>query len=199
MTMTETETTEGRPRRRHRRTRSSTSSSLTARSPRSTTRSSSAIETGGEAIVITAEVAQQIGDGRVRAICLKPTDGLTRGTPVRNLGRGLMVPVGDAVLGHVFNVIGEPLDVDPRRGRRRAVGHPPRAAARSISSSRKRLMFETGIKVIDLLTPVPPGRQDRPVRRRRRRQDGAHHRDDQPRRPAARRCVRVRRRRRAHS
>ena len=48
---------------------------------------------------ITAEVAQQIGDSRVRAICLKPTDGLTRGTIVTNLGRGLSMPVGDGVLG----------------------------------------------------------------------------------------------------
>ena len=58
-----------------------------------------------------AEVAQQIGDSRVRAIALKPTDGLTRGAKVRNLGHGLQVPVGDAVLGHVFNAIGQPLDV----------------------------------------------------------------------------------------
>ena len=68
----------------------------------------------GADTVITAEVAQQIGDGRVRAICLKPTDGLTRGTPVRNLGRGLSMPVGDGVLGHVLNVLGEPLDVAAR-------------------------------------------------------------------------------------
>src|SRR5438132_12510715 len=64
----------------------------------------------GVITTITAEVAQHIGDSRVRCICLKPTDGLTRGTAVRNLGRGLTVPVGNATLGHVFNVIGEPLD-----------------------------------------------------------------------------------------
>src|SRR5215210_5859640 len=67
---------------------------------------------GGTDVVVTAEVAQQIGDSRVRAICMKPTDGLTRGTVVRNLGHGITVPVGDGVLGHVFNVIGEPLDVE---------------------------------------------------------------------------------------
>jgi F-type H+-transporting ATPase subunit beta len=66
----------------------------------------------GETIVITAEVAQHIGHGRVRAICLKPTDGLTRGTKVRNTGHGITMPVGDGVLGHVLNVIGEPLDTD---------------------------------------------------------------------------------------
>src|SRR5262245_41904067 len=68
-------------------------------------------ELEGNTITITAEVAQQIGDNRVRAICLKPTDGLKRGTVVRSLGRGIAMPVGDGVLGHVFNVIGEPLDI----------------------------------------------------------------------------------------
>ena len=78
-------------------------------------------------IVVRAEVAQQIGDSRVRAICLKPTDGLTRGTAVRNIGHGITVPVGDGVLGHVFNVIGEPLDVARARSDedRRPLGHPP--------------------------------------------------------------------------
>src|SRR5271154_6892823 len=61
-------------------------------------------------ITVTAEVAQQIGEGRVRCVCLKATDGLQRGAPVRNLGRGLAVPVGDATLGHVFNVLGQSLD-----------------------------------------------------------------------------------------
>src|SRR5688500_1988625 len=69
------------------------------------------ITVDGEGIAVRAEVAQQIGDSRVRAICLKPTDGLTRGAIVRNLGVGLTMPVGDGVLGHVVNVIGEPLDV----------------------------------------------------------------------------------------
>src|ERR1700680_4839626 len=70
------------------------------------------VDLEGKKQVIVAEVAQQIGDGRVRCICLKATDGLTRGAEVRNLGRGLQVPVGDAVLGHVFNVLGQPLDTD---------------------------------------------------------------------------------------
>src|SRR5687768_4568131 len=61
--------------------------------------------------MVTAEVAQQIGHGRVRATCLRPTDGLRRGTVVRNTGRGITVPVGDGTLGHVFNVIGQPLDI----------------------------------------------------------------------------------------
>ena len=62
---------------------------------------------------LIAEVAQQLGEGRVRAICMKTTDGLTRGTPVRNTGHGVQVPVGDQVLGHIWNVWGAPLDADP--------------------------------------------------------------------------------------
>src|SRR5207245_1059664 len=70
------------------------------------------VELEGHKTTITAEVAQQLGDSRARAICMKPTDGMRRGQVVRNLGHGLTVPVGPGVLGHVFNVIGEPLDVD---------------------------------------------------------------------------------------
>ncbi|MGH9054395.1 MAG: F0F1 ATP synthase subunit beta, partial [Acidimicrobiales bacterium] len=66
----------------------------------------------GSQVTVTAEVAQQIGEGRVRCICMRPTDGLVRGAPVRNTGRGLTVPVGEVVLGHVFNVLGVPLDTD---------------------------------------------------------------------------------------
>ncbi|MCJ7438832.1 MAG: F0F1 ATP synthase subunit beta, partial [Acidimicrobiia bacterium] len=68
------------------------------------------VDLEGDTITITAEVAQQIGEGRCRVICMKPTDGLKRGTVVRNTGTGIRMPVGDGVLGHVFNVIGEPLD-----------------------------------------------------------------------------------------
>ena len=110
----------------------------------------------GTETVITAEVAQQIGEGRVRAICLKPTDGLTRGTEVRNLGRGLSMPVGDGVLGHVLNVLGEPLDVPELENiDDRWDIHRPAPAFDTLEP--KRLMFETGIKVIDLLTPYLQG------------------------------------------
>src|SRR5437660_3144831 len=68
------------------------------------------IEVEGQTITVVAEVAQHIGESRVRAIAMKPTDGLRRGQAVRNLGRGIEVPVGSATLGHVFNVIGQPLD-----------------------------------------------------------------------------------------
>jgi F-type H+-transporting ATPase subunit beta len=113
-------------------------------------------EVDGETITITAEVAQQIGEGRVRCICLKPTDGLTRGTKVTNTGRGITVPVGDAVLGHVFNVTGEPLDVE-------SIGEPDdtweihRPSPDFVDLEPRALMFETGIKVIDLLEPYVQG------------------------------------------
>src|SRR4051812_6635737 len=106
--------------------------------------------------VITAEVAQQIGEGRVRAVCLKPTDGLTRSAVVRNLGRGLSMPVGDGVLGHVLNVLGEPLDVPKLENiDDRWDIHRPAPAFDTLEP--KRIMFETGIKVIDLLTPYLQG------------------------------------------
>ncbi|MCL4414260.1 MAG: F0F1 ATP synthase subunit beta, partial [Actinobacteria bacterium] len=114
------------------------------------------LDLDGKLVTVVAEVAQQIGDGRVRAVCLKATDGLTRGAVVRNTGRGLTVPVGDGVLGHVFNLLGEPLDtgeiggVDDRWEIHRNA--PPFDELEPRSQ-----MFETGIKVIDLLEPYVEG------------------------------------------
>src|ERR1700709_131660 len=70
------------------------------------------IELEGEKITVTAEVAQQIGEGRVRIVCLKPTDGLQRGTTAPTTGRGSEMRVGDGPLGQVGNVSGEPLDIE---------------------------------------------------------------------------------------
>jgi F-type H+-transporting ATPase subunit beta len=111
---------------------------------------------GGEEVVVMAEVAQQIGDNRIRAICLKPTDGLTRGTTVRNLGHGIQVPVGDQVLGHIFNVWGQPLDVESI-GEVKERWDIHRPAPNFDTLEPKAVMFETGIKVIDLLTPYLQG------------------------------------------
>ena len=108
--------------------------------------------------VVVAEVAQQLGSGRARVICMKATDGLKRGTPVRNLGHGIQVPVGDGTLGHVWNVIGEPLDTNgvmPEGIEDRWDIH--RDAPRFEDLEPRKLMFETGIKVIDLLTPYLQG------------------------------------------
>ena len=109
-------------------------------------------------IEVRAEVAQQIGDNRVRAICLKPTDGLRRGTEVRNTGAGITVPVGDKVLGHIFNVIGEPLDITSEElGEVSDRWEIHREAPTFDSLEPSATMFETGIKVIDLLTPYKQG------------------------------------------
>ena len=86
---------------------------------------------------------------------MKPTDGLIRGTAVRNLGRGISVPVGDVTLGHVFNVLGEPLDVDTVDAKERWEIH--RAAPAFDTLEPKAQMFATGIKVLDLLTPYLQG------------------------------------------
>ena len=116
------------------------------------------IELEGETIMVTAEVAQQIGDSRVRAICMKPTDGLKRNQAVRNLGRGITVPVGDGTLGHVWNVIGEPLDTEgviPEGIEDRWEIHRDSPAFDTLEP--RATMFETGIKVIDLLEPYVQG------------------------------------------
>ena len=114
--------------------------------------------TAGEAEEIRAEVAQHIGENRVRAIAMKPTDGLTRGAVVRQLGEGITVPVGNVVKGHVFNVLGEPLDTGgkPLEGvTERWAIH--RKAPNFDALEPKREMFDTGIKVVDLLEPYVKG------------------------------------------
>ncbi len=114
------------------------------------------LELEGVKVKVTAEVAQQIGEGRVRCVCMQPTDGLVRGAPVRNTGRGISVPVGDAVLGHVFNVLGVPLDTDdigPVADRWEI--HRPAPDFDQLEPRAQ--MFETGIKVIDLLEPYVQG------------------------------------------
>jgi len=114
------------------------------------------LELDGKKVTVSAEVAQQIGEGRVRCICMQPTDGLVRGAPVRNTGKGIAVPVGNAVLGHVFNVLGQPLDTDD-------IGEVDdrweihRPAPDFDQLEPRAQMFETGIKVIDLLEPYVQG------------------------------------------
>jgi len=111
----------------------------------------------GETDVITCEVAQHIGDSVVRTIALKPTDGLVRGTPVENTGQPITVPVGPGTLGHVYNVLGEPLDTTPDQ-----ITYDERWPIHREPPSFEELeprtqMFETGIKVIDLLEPYVQG------------------------------------------
>jgi len=115
------------------------------------------VNVGDDTIQVLAEVAQQLGEGRVRAICMKPTDGLTRGTAVRDTGQGITVPVGERVLGHVWNVWGAPLDADPEEFADMERWEIHRDAPPFDELEPSARMFETGIKVIDLLTPYVAG------------------------------------------
>jgi len=116
------------------------------------------VELSGEKKSLNLEVAQYVGDNMIRAISLQPTDGVVRGAPVKDSGGPITVPVGDITLGHVFNTTGdclnlegdEVLEVSERWGI-----HRPAPAFDQLES--KTVMFETGIKVIDLLTPYVLG------------------------------------------
>jgi F-type H+-transporting ATPase subunit beta len=102
------------------------------------------------------EVAQHLGGGRVRAVALGSTDGLTRGAEILDTGQPVTVPVGEKTLGRVFNLVGEAIDglgpVDAET--RRPIHHEP-PDLKDLSS--KTELFETGIKVIDLLCPLVRG------------------------------------------
>jgi F-type H+-transporting ATPase subunit beta len=109
-----------------------------------------------EPIDIVAEVAQHIGEGRVRCIALKPTEGLVRGMKAIDLGAPVSVPVGKQTLGRVLNVVGEPVDeIGPVETELRWPIH--RGAPTFDEQSTELQMFETGIKVIDLLEPYVRG------------------------------------------
>jgi F-type H+/Na+-transporting ATPase subunit beta len=109
----------------------------------------------GDTTTIVCEVAQHIGESVVRAIAMKPTDGLVRGTPARNTGQSISMPVGPNVLGHVYNVIGEPLDADSVDAEDRWPIHREPPLFEDLEARTE--MFETGIKVIDLLEPYVQG------------------------------------------
>ena len=108
-------------------------------------------------IDIIAEVAQHLGEGRVRAVAMKPTDGMQRGVEAVDLGEPITVPVGPETLGRVLNVLGEPVDFpdQPVETKERWPIHRP--APKLVDQSTERQMFETGIKVIDLLEPYVRG------------------------------------------
>ena len=113
-------------------------------------------ETGVEIDVI-AEVEQHLGESRVRAVAMKPTDGMQRGMAAVDLGAPISVPVGPEVLGRVLNVLGEPVDFpdQPVETKERWPIHRPAPALEDQSTELQ--MFETGIKVIDLLEPYLRG------------------------------------------
>jgi len=115
------------------------------------------VELDGKKSTIVLEVAQHLGEGRVRAISMQGTDGLRRGAEVTDTGAPISVPVGQETLGHIFNVLGETLDVETS-----SIGvkqkwpiHRKPPPYEEVTAQNE--MFETGIKVIDLLMPYVQG------------------------------------------
>jgi F-type H+-transporting ATPase subunit beta len=104
---------------------------------------------------VTLEVAQHLSESSVRAIALSSTDGLERGTEVRDTGAPISVPVGDATLGRMFNVIGEP--IDDKAGSFKETAPIHRTPPPLIDQSGQIEILETGIKVIDLIAPMAKG------------------------------------------
>ncbi|HKA15358.1 MAG TPA: F0F1 ATP synthase subunit beta [Myxococcota bacterium] len=105
---------------------------------------------------LVLEVAQHLGENTVRTIAMDTTDGLMRGQAVKNTGDVIRVPVGEATLGRIMNVIGEPVD---EKGPIRATSSYPihREAPEFVDQSTSVEAFETGIKVVDLIAPYPKG------------------------------------------
>ena len=112
------------------------------------------IKQGGRRLVL--EVAQHLGSSRVRAVAMGPTDGLKRGTEVSALGKPIEMPVGEKVLGRMFNVVGEPID---GKGEVKADKYSPihREPPSFNEQSTETEILETGIKVIDLIAPITRG------------------------------------------
>jgi F-type H+-transporting ATPase subunit beta len=105
---------------------------------------------------LVLEVAQHIGEATVRCISMDTTDGLVRGAEVRDTGSGISVPVGEKVLGRIMNVIGDPVDeMGPIESDKRYEIHRPAPTFDQQSTALE--VFETGIKVVDLLTPYLKG------------------------------------------
>src|SRR6266508_5581867 len=107
-------------------------------------------------INVILEVQQHLGEGRVRCVAMQPTDGMVRGMKAIDLGGPISVPVGRGTLGRVMNVLGEPVDnKGPVNSKERWAIHrePPKFDEQSTNIE----MFETGIKVVDLLEPYTKG------------------------------------------
>jgi F-type H+-transporting ATPase subunit beta len=107
--------------------------------------------------VLVCEVQQHLGDDRVRAVAMDTTDGLARGAEVVDTGGPITVPVGEVTLGRIFNVLGETIDLGaemPADVERRGI-HQPAPSAENLTPTTE--MFETGIKVVDLLAPYSKG------------------------------------------
>ena len=113
-------------------------------------------ESGQSAEKLVIEVAQHLGNNAVRCIAMSSTDGLVRGMKVIDTGEPITMPVGEECLGRIFNVIGETIDLgDPVVTAERSSIHKPAPPLEEQSTERE--VFETGLKVIDLLEPYPKG------------------------------------------
>ncbi|MBX4197432.1 F0F1 ATP synthase subunit beta [Candidatus Saccharibacteria bacterium] len=112
------------------------------------------VELNGKPLLL--EVAQHLSQQAVRTVALGPTDGLTRGTAATDTGAPISVPIGDATLGRMFNVIGEPIDGLPAL-KNPKLGPIHRSAPSLTDQNPKIEILETGIKVIDLISPITKG------------------------------------------
>ncbi len=115
------------------------------------------IEDSARGIKITVEVAQHIGNNIVRCVSMQSTDGLVRGMKAVDTGGPISVPVGEQTLGHIFNLLGETLDTDkplPQPDKRWPIHRPAPPFTEKLPATQ---IFETGIKVIDLLAPYAKG------------------------------------------
>ena len=109
-----------------------------------------------EPLDVTAEVQQHLGEGRVRAVAMEPTEGMVRGMRAMDLGAPISVPVGRPTLGRVMNVLGKPVDqMGPIKTETKYSIHRPSPALDQQSTTLE--MFETGIKVVDLIQPFLKG------------------------------------------
>ena len=115
-----------------------------------------ALEVVGSTDKVVLEVQQQLGDGVVRTIAMSPVDGLKRGMSVRGTGAPITVPVGEVVLGRMFNVLGDPIDEMPAPVAKASLPiHRKSPEFTELSTSTE--VFETGIKVVDLIAPMLKG------------------------------------------
>jgi F-type H+-transporting ATPase subunit beta len=111
---------------------------------------------GSEPVKLVLEVQQHLGDDRVRAVAMDATDGLSRGAEVRDTGGPITVPVGKGTLGRIFNLLGDPIDgAGPVDADERWPIHRPAPTVENLTPTRE--IFETGIKVVDLLAPYAKG------------------------------------------
>src|SRR5580765_311468 len=116
-----------------------------------------AVRIHGQNIDVIVEVEQHLGENRVRTVAMKPTDGMQRGMEAVDTGAPISMPVGPATLGRVMNVLGEPVDFPERPVLAKERWSIHRKAPTLEQQSTELQMFETGIKVIDLLAPYVRG------------------------------------------